>query len=418
MPDMITIMETIQHSAIYLVVLVFFAWYPLFMSAVWVFTALVFYFRRERPGTELVDDDFRPFMTVLISAFNEEEHIEQTVQGCLEIDYPNYEIVIIDDGSTDGTVEKLMPFVRDKKIRLIKKLVNEGKAMALNDAVPRTRGEILLIIDADAVPDPGILRAVAPHFRWPRVGAVTGNPRVRNRNSLLAKMQAIEFTSIVSLQRRGARIWGKLLTMSGVVGAFHRDALYDVNMYSPQMATEDIDLTWKLQLRYWDIRYEPRAVVWMRVPVSLKGLWNQRKRWAHGLAQVMKRHAPKLFTWEARRLWPILIESGLSIVWAYSFVVLTILWAFSYTFGYPPVGASPIPNYWGMLIGTMCLVQLLIGVLLDSRYDDKLRWYYGLAVFYPLIYWILMAFVSVTATPKGFRTSKKPVKWKPVRETG
>ena len=107
-------------------------------------------------------------------------------------------------------------------------------------------------------------RSAASRVR-PRVGAVTGNPRVINRNSLLAKLQAIEFTSIVSLQRRGARIWGKLLTMSGVVGAFHRDALYDVNFYSPQMVTEDIDVTWRLQLRYWDIRYEPRAVVWMRV---------------------------------------------------------------------------------------------------------------------------------------------------------
>jgi biofilm PGA synthesis N-glycosyltransferase PgaC len=415
---MINLMESIQNSTVYLIVLVFFAWYPLFMSAVWVFTALVFYFRRERPGAAVTAEGYEPFMTVLIAAYNEEEHIEQTVRGCLNIDYPNYEVVIVDDGSSDRTVEKLMPLVRDNKIRLIRKLVNEGKAMALNDAIPRTRGEILLIIDADAVPDPGILRAVAPHFRWPRVGAVTGNPRVINRSSLLAKLQAIEFTSIVSLQRRGARVWGKLLTMSGVVGAFHRDALFDVGLYSPQMATEDIDVTWKLQLRFWDIRYEPRALVWMRVPVSLKGLWMQRRRWAHGLAQVLRRHLGGILTWEARRLWPILVESAMSILWAYSFVVLTVLWAFSFAFGYPPVGASPIPNYWGMLIGTMCLIQLAVGVTLDSRYDDKLRWYYGLAIFYPLIYWILMAFVAVAATPKGLRASRKPVRWKPVRETG
>ena len=108
----------------------------------------------------------------------------------------------------------------------------------------------------------------------------------------------------------------------------------------------------------------------------------------------------------------------MSIFWAYCFIGLTILWTFSYAAGYPPVGASPIPNYWGMMIGSMCLVQLLVGVILDSRYDSKLRWYYALAILYPLIYWILMAFVTVTATPGGLRRSKTPVRWKPVRETG
>jgi biofilm PGA synthesis N-glycosyltransferase PgaC len=416
--DMVSILEAIQESRIYLVVLVFFAWYPMFMSAVWVFAAVVFFFRREREGKQVTADDFEPPVTVLLAAYNEQDHIERTIEGCLAIDYPNYEIVVVDDGSSDETVNRLMPFVRDNRIRLIRKIVNEGKAMALNDAVPRTNGDILLVIDADAVPDPGILKAMVPHFRWPRVGAVTGNPRVSNRRSLLAKLQAIEFTSIVSLQRRGARIWGKLLTMSGVVGAFHRNALFDVDLYSPQMSTEDIDVTWKLQLRYWDIRYEPRAIVWMRVPVSLKGLWNQRRRWAHGLAQVLKRHSRELFTWESRRLWPVLAESTLSITWAYCFVLLTALWAASYAFGFPPVGASPIPNYWGMLIGTMCLTQLLTGVLLDRRYDHNLPWYYALAIFYPLIYWILMAIVTVSATPQGLKSGKKPVRWKPVREAG
>lgn len=415
---MVTLLESIQQSTVYLVVLVFFAWYPLFMSAIWVFTSLLFFFRRERPGKELPLDHDAPFFTVLMAAFNEEEHIVETIEGCLAINYPQYEIVVVDDGSTDDTVGRLMPFVREGRIRLIRKMVNEGKAMALNDAIPRTRGDLLLIIDADAIPDRNILRAMAPHFRWPRVGAVTGNPRVKNRGSLLAKLQAIEFTSIVSLQRRGARIWGKLLTMSGVVGAFHRDALYDVDLYSPQMATEDIDVTWKLQLRFWDIRYEPRAVVWMRVPVTFQGLWRQRKRWANGLAQVLRRHARRLFSWESRRLWPILAESALSIFWAYCFLGLTILWAISYINGYPPVGASPIPNYWGMLIGSMCLVQLLVGVLLDSRYDHKLRWYYALAIFYPLVYWILMAIITVMATPSGLKASKQPVRWKPIREMG
>jgi len=175
----------------------------------------------------------------------------------------------------------------------VRKLVNEGKAMALNDGLRCANGEIFLIMDADAVPDPQILKVIVPHFKSPRVGAVTGNPRVYNRGTLLCKLQAIEFTAIISLQRRSQRVWGRILTMSGVVGAFHRSAILDAGLYSPDMATEDIDLSWKLQLKHWDIRYEPRAVVWMRVPAGFRGLWRQRRRWARGLAQVLRRHGPE-----------------------------------------------------------------------------------------------------------------------------
>lgn len=418
--DFVSILEAIQRHPVYLGFLVFFAWYPIFSSALWVFASLVFFTRRER-RVEEHEGDYQPKATVLIAAYNEEVHIEQTIEGCLQIDYNDYEVVVVDDGSTDGTLEKIKPYADKGQIRVIRKSVNEGKAMALNDAIPHTNGEVILIIDADAIPDRQILRAMVPHFESSRVGAVTGNPRVVNRRSLLSKLQALEFASIVSLQRRGARVWGKLLTMSGVVGAFHREALLDVGLYSPDMATEDIDLTWKLQLRCYDIRYEPRAIVWMRVPVSLRGLWHQRRRWARGLAEVLRRHGRGTAVWRARRLWPVMTESYLSILWAFCFVIFTILWAISYAAGFPPVGASPIPNYWGMLIGTMCLFQLLVGVLLDRRYDRGLPWYYVLAIFYPLIYWIFMALVTFVSTASGFRrpkTEARPVRWKPVRETG
>lgn len=421
MIDLVSVMESVQRNPLYLVGLVFFAWYPIYSSALWIFTSVIFYYRRERRALEADGDSFAPPATVLIAAFNEEDRIVETLGACLAIDYPNFEVVVVNDGSTDSTAEKIKPFAAVGSIRLIDKKTNEGKAMALNDAIPLTNGEIILIIDADAIPDSQILKAIVPHFRNPRVGAVTGNPRVANRRSLLSKMQAIEFASIVSLQRRGARVWGKILTMSGVVGAFHRSALADVGFFSPEMATEDIDLTWKLQAKFYDIRYEPRAIVWMRVPVSVGGLWRQRTRWARGLAQVLRRHSGGALTWKTRRIWPVLIESYLSITWAYCFVLFTGLWAVSYAAGYPPIGASPIPNYWGMLIGTMCLLQLLVGVLLDRHYDRRLPWYFIIAVLYPLVYWMLMAVVTFVSTPGGLIRSTKgeiPARWKPVRETG
>jgi biofilm PGA synthesis N-glycosyltransferase PgaC len=419
MTDLVSILEAVQHHFVYYLVLSYFAWYPIFSSAVWVITSLLFFVRREVMGkTANENPRYTPPVTVLIAAFNEERNIERTIEGLLRIDYPDYEIVIVDDGSTDGTVGKIMPYVLAGKLRLVRKLVNEGKAMALNDALRCTRGEILLIMDADAVPDEKILRYMVPHFQSPRVGAVTGNPRVFNRESFLGKLQAIEFTSIISLQRRAQRVWGRILTMSGVVACFHRQALMDAGLFSPDMATEDIDLTWKLQLKFYDVRYEPRAIVWMRVPQSFRGLWRQRRRWAKGLIQVLKRRGRQAMNWKSRRLWPIVIESTASVCWAYCFVLLTGVWVVSYSAGYPPVGASPIPNWWGMLIGSMCLVQLLTGVILDRKYDRRLYLYYFVAVFYPLIYWVLMAVVTTVSTPGALFKHRVgvPTKWKPVRE--
>jgi biofilm PGA synthesis N-glycosyltransferase PgaC len=237
-----------------------------------------------------------------------------------------------------------------------------------------------------------------PHFASTRVGALTGNPRVGNRGSLLRDLQTLEFTSIISVQRRAQRIWGRVLTVSGAVMAIRRAALLEVGGFTPSMATEDIDVTWKLQRRFWDVRYEPSAIVWMQVPPSLPELWKQRRRWARGLAQVVRAHFRCVLDWEQRRLWPVVLEAVLSILWAYTFVLITLFWVVSWLVGFEPMGASPIPNLWGMLIATACLTQLLTGAIMDRRYDVDLLRYFPVAIFYPLVYWSLMSVITAIYT--------------------
>jgi biofilm PGA synthesis N-glycosyltransferase PgaC len=404
---------------LYWVALAFFAFYPVLSALMWVTTALNFYLRRERNSSDEPEELKRyPSVSVLIPAYCEEKVIGNTLAWATAIDYPDFEVVVVDDASTDLTREAVLPYVRSGKARLLTKAVNEGKAMALNDALPCLRGEIVLVLDADACPDPQILRWMAPHFLSARVAAVTGNPRVANRETFLSHLQVVEFTSIVSILRRAQRVWGRILTMSGVVGAFRKSALVDVGLYSPEMATEDIDMTWKLQRAHYDVRYEPRALVWMHVPHRFGGLWKQRRRWAKGLAQVLRRHAAVMGKWNARRLWPVYVEAMLSILWAYCFVLLTAFWLVSYSIGVPPVGASPIPNWWGMMIGTLCLSQLLTGVVLDSRYDRSVLASFPVAVTYPIVYWMLMSLVTAISTPAGLlqRSSKGRVtQWKTAR---
>jgi cellulose synthase/poly-beta-1,6-N-acetylglucosamine synthase-like glycosyltransferase len=153
----------------------------------------------------------------------------------------------------------------------VEKRVNEGKAMALNDAMPVLRGKIVVVVDADIRPSRGALRHLVPHFASGHVAAVAGTPQVDNTRTLLAKVQVTEFASIVSVLRRAQPTWGRIPTVSGAICAFRRSAMVDVGLFDPDMATEDIALTWKLQRGFYDVRYEPRAVAAMQVPEDLPG---------------------------------------------------------------------------------------------------------------------------------------------------
>jgi poly-beta-1,6-N-acetyl-D-glucosamine synthase len=401
---MTALIETVGASPVYWGLLIFFAAYPIVTSVVWITTALLYFVRREagRPtGPQAMHAI--PRVSVLVPAYNEEARIRETVDACLALDYPDFEVVVVDDGSSDRTVEVITPYVESGRIRLVRKTRNEGKAMALNDAIACLTGELLLVVDADACPEPQALRHLVPHFESARVAAVTGNPRVVERNTLLCKLQVLEFTSIISLLRRAQRVWGRILTVSGVVTMFRVSAVVDVGMFSPDMATEDIDMTWKLEKRFYDVRYEPGAMVWMRVPTTLRSLVRQRRRWALGLSQVLRRHGPEVFTtWRRRRMWPVAAEAVLSIVWAYLFVALSSYWVVSLLVGRPPAGVSPFPGMWGVVIATLAILQLGVGLALDRRYDRGLLRDAPVAVVYPLIYWMLMALITVASTPRGF----------------
>ncbi|HJQ37115.1 MAG TPA: glycosyltransferase [Thermoanaerobaculia bacterium] len=388
------VLGAIDHWRGYPYLLQFYGLYPMFMALTWIVMAMLYFHRRESGPRAMLIPDETPFVSVVVPAFEEEESIARTIGALLALDYPCYEIIIVNDGSRDGTVAEVQPFLSDPRVRLLDKRINEGKAMALNDAVPICRGEIIVYLDSDIVATPLLLQAFVPHFLAPRVGAVTGNPRVLNRGSLLRDLQTLEFASIISVQRRAQRIWGRVLTVSGAVFAIRRTALIEVGMFDPAMATEDIDLTWKLQRALWDVRYEPSAVVWMHVPPNLPELWKQRRRWARGLAQVLKRHWPLLFRWRERRMWPVFVEASLSIFWAYTFLFVSAYWLISQLAGYLPMGVSPIPNLWGMLVATACITQLLTGVLMDRRYDEELMHHFPVAIFYPLVYWVLMTLIT------------------------
>jgi biofilm PGA synthesis N-glycosyltransferase PgaC len=406
-------LNTIEASNTYLAAIVFYGLYPLMTCFIYIVTAIIYYFRRPARPEYLKESDL-PFVSVLLPAYCEEDVIEHSIEGILHLDYPRFELLIVNDGSTDKTAEKVARFLSNPKVRFLDKISNEGKAMALNDAILCAKGELIMIMDADAVPDPGLLRAMVPHFKSARVGAVAGNPRVRNATNLLSKLQAIEFSSVIGLMRRAQRIWGRVMCVSGVVGMFRKSALIDVGMFTPGMATEDIDLTWKLQTKFYDVRYEGSAMVWMLAPETFGVWWSQRRRWALGLGQVLRRYSHVLRTWRMRRMFPLYIESAFSYLWSITFIVITLFWIFCYSVGHPPRGGSPIPSFWGMVIYTFCLLQLACGAWLDSKYDREILRSYPVSIIYPTVYWMLLALTSCFYTTKGLLKKVnvlEPVRW-------
>lgn len=391
-------------NAVFQWLLLFIGLYVVVAAAVWVASAVRFALSRERADSDAfydIPDVDLPPITVLLPAYAEERTIGAALDALREVDYPDLEVIAIDDGSPDGTVDVILEHLpRDPRLRLLRKEVNEGKAMAMNDAIAISRGEVIVVIDADAQIAPGALRAIAAHFvRIPRMGGVTGNPRPINLGSWLAEMQVVEFAAQVSLMRRAQVAWGRILTMSGVVSAFRRSVLADVGLFDPSMATEDIELTWRIQRRFYDVRYEPRAVVGMSVPTTLRGLIRQRLRWGRGLVQVLLHHGAILGHWRNRRHWSVMIEAIISLVWWHLLVVLIVI-GFALAAidigGYEDV--TPFPWGWVAAVLTIAMVQLTAGLLIDRRYDPTATDGLWPMPWYPIGYWFIVGCTTLAVT--------------------
>ncbi|WP_462410139.1 poly-beta-1,6-N-acetyl-D-glucosamine synthase [Neobacillus sp. Marseille-QA0830] len=381
-------------------------WYPLVMCTLWIIGGLLFYYRREKQGPLPLLET--PMVSILVPCFNEQDTIVDTINRLSDLNYPNYEIIAINDGSVDRTSNILSKLCMENALlRVIDLKENSGKANALHLGLLASKGEILVCVDADSYLDRDALRYFVPHFttkkNGERVGAVTGNPRVRNRSSLLAKVQLCEFSSIIGLIKRSQRILGKLMTVSGVVVAFRKRALLDCGLWDRDLITEDIGVTWKLQKRFWDVRYEPRAICWMLVPETLSGLWKQRVRWAQGGMEVIIRHWDIFFDWRHRRLLPIYLEQITSIIWAITWFALLVISLLDMAITHNLYW----PLFWsGAYLSVLCLIQFGTAMLIERKYDHNLLNYYLWAIWYPSFYWYFNALVVIRALPKAIFKSK------------
>ena len=397
--------------------LLFVGLYPIVTAAVWMAGGILFRILDEKDEPEIPPGGW-PGVTVLIPAYNEELVIAVSVEAVLQADYPDLELLVLDDGSTDGTSPAARAAAAgDPRCRVIRDEINRGKAGRLNEGLRAARHELVAVTDADTHIHPQALKQLVARIESSAViAAVAGAPRVTNRGRFSSAMQILEAASIIGLIRRTQSLTGRVGTVAGVLGLFRRDRVLAVGGYDPRMATEDIDLTWRLLLAGWQTAYEPRALVGMQVPVTARALWAQRKRWARGQGEVLRAHLGAVAELRNHRMWLLAAESVASLAWvllvAGGLLIALLTSAFS---DHDPlvVGLA-----WGIAIAVLATLQVVIALWLDTDYDPRGWRAFMIQPAYPVLYWILAAAAALRSGTVGFVRGprEQPVVWDIPRE--
>lgn len=251
---------------------------------------LAFYHSRIEEQRSAVELTRYPSICVIVPAHNEEKTIETTITTLLDQNYPNKEIMIVNDGSKDGTAPVVAPYATSGKVTLLNRPVSGGKAVAVNTGIAATRAEIIVVVDADSALQRDALMRIAGHFEDEQVKAVSGNVKVGNNVNVLTNLQALEYLRGINLRRRAFDVLDTELVVPGAVGAFRRTTYEDVGTLDTSTVVEDMDQTVKMVKAAKDIQYDPRVIAFTEVPQTMRNLARQRRRWYGGTLQVFLKH--------------------------------------------------------------------------------------------------------------------------------
>ncbi|WP_283578018.1 glycosyltransferase family 2 protein [Limosilactobacillus reuteri] len=368
--------------------------YPILGAMFWFFGAISYVLFRQKeelpPKAEITTE---PFVTIMIPAHNEEIVIKSTLEYLLtQLNYHNYEVLVMDDGSDDRTPEILRSMqAKHSRLRVIRIEQNQGKAHAFNIGLFFAKGEYILSNDADTIPETDALIKYMQYFTSTNeinYAAITANMDVYNRSSLWGKSQTVEFSSIVGIIKRSqTAINNTMYAYSGANTMYRRDFLINV---TPKFA--------------------PDIVFHMNVPETFHDLYRQRKRWAQGGTEVWLSNFLKVFRhpWQYRFIIPMLTDTTLSIIWSFFFWITSIIFIITMLY------FAIIGNYeriWHGIVMSMIFVnfqliaglfQVLAALILDFN-GSKLR-YLMFSPLYLLFTWIVNPLTIVTTFHKAIKT--------------
>lgn len=338
-------------------------------------------------------DECYPPVSILVPAYNEGVMIEAAIRSLLRMDYPEYEVIVLDDGSSDDTYDRARAFEGQWdgcSVRVVRKS-NSGKAGTLNYGIQIARHPLVLCMDGDSKLSEDTLRRTARHFSNPLVAAVAGNVKVINRKSFWASVQALEYIEGLNMARRAQGFMRAVNIIPGPLGLFRREVLLEVGGYSTDTFAEDADLTLKILAAGWRIEYEDRAVAWTEAPEKLQSLIKQRYRWTRGVLQALRKrrrvftHPQNAMTWLSVMMmgFEALIWPALNILGALFFVIVALCF-----------GASMYLIAWWVLLTLLDVAAALHTVVMEGE-ELRLVWF---ALFYRFVFVLMIDIMKVFAT--------------------
>lgn len=339
-----------------------------------------------------------PPVSIIVPAYNEGKLLETTVQSLLNLNYPLFEIIIVDDGSRDATrriAHGLVGEYGHARVRLVEK-PNGGKASALNAGIQMAEYDFVLCMDGDSRLSPNTLRKAIRHFDEPRIGAVAGNVKVDNRNNIWTTLQALEYVEGLNMARSAQSLFKLVNIIPGPVGLFRKEAIKSAGWYSSDTFAEDCDLTLKIIREGWRVEYEPQAQSFTEAPARLLDLLKQRYRWTRGIIQAIRKHRDLFFN-------PTINFGGTMVLWAMAFEsliwpVMNVFANLYFIFIATAFGLIYFLAYWWLSLTILDLIAALYCVAVEKE-EARLIFY---SLFYRLFFILIIDVCKTLATVEEF----------------
>ena len=358
-----------------------FNWFVMvsYMFRHYVFSFTAIKYRSEKASAEIKPLSRHPFVSILVPAHNEERVIGRLLQRLTELTYPRnrFEVIVINDNSTDATgrIAESYASLYPDLIRVVNRGVGgNGKAEALNVGLRSAVGEVICCFDADYVPQRDILEKMVPHFSDPHVGAVQGRVRVLNEHeSWIARIAALERVGGYRVSQYARDRLGLVPQYAGTVGLIRRDLLERFGGFNPEVLAEDTDLTFKILLAGYRVKYLDYAQSGEEGVVGLRQYCGQRGRWAKGHMQCAFAHVLPLL--RSRVLSLREKVDGLMLLCVYFVPVLVMLSWFSLVLLFVFRPSTLLPHWFALVVSVFFtlngdiapFLEVVAGAVCDGR---------------------------------------------------
>jgi cellulose synthase/poly-beta-1,6-N-acetylglucosamine synthase-like glycosyltransferase/spore germination protein YaaH len=272
-----------------IILILFFVGIILSLSRLGIITILAWQQKRKEK-VRTFPESMDTFVSIIVPAYNEGITITKTIQSLLATKWINKEIIIVNDGSTDDTYAICLKEFSEYNTISVYDKPNGGKASALNFGIARAKGEIVICIDGDTLLDQNAINELLKYFDSQQVSAVAGNVKAGNTDSLLGRIQSLEYITSQNLDRRAFHLINGIMVIPGAIGAFRKDIIIAAGGFTRDTLAEDCDLTLALLSMGYRVEYAPGALAYTEVPEKASMFLRQRFRWTYGILQAIWKH--------------------------------------------------------------------------------------------------------------------------------